>query len=199
MSKYTIELREIVETFSREEVESYFTDYNLEDYLTEQEIALLVGKELEIDRLDKVRDLAVFQISTGLSYADTQKLRPEDIRYTEDGTCYIYKQRQKTGVYYTAVVFPEGVAILNKYYNRLPSISNQKGNAYLKEIQTICGITKNLHFHLFRKTYGTRLLNRGVRLETVSKCLGHSSTQITQTSYAKLLKQTIIDEVKSII
>ena len=169
------------------------------EYLTEQEIALLVHKELEIDRLDKVRDLAVFQISTGLSYADTQKLRPEDIRYTEDGTCYIYKQRQKTGVYYTAVVFPEGVAILNKYNNQLPSISNQKGNAYLKEIQTICGITKTLHFHLFRKTYGTRLLNRGVRLETVSKCLGHSSTQITQTSYAKLLKQTIIDEVKSII
>ena len=169
------------------------------DYLTEQEIALLVGKELEIDRLDKVRDLAVFQISTGLSYADTQKLRPEDIRYTEDGTCYIYKQRQKTGVYYTAVVFPEGVAILNKYNNRLPSISNQKGNAYLKEIQTLCGISKTLHFHLFRKTYGTRLLNRGVRLETVSKCLGHSSTQITQTSYAKLLKETIIDEVKSII
>lgn len=57
---------------------------------------------------------------------------------------------------------------------------------------------KNLHFHLFRKTYGTRLLNRGVRLETVSKCLGHSSAKITQTSYAKLLKQTIIDEVKDI-
>lgn len=33
-------------------------------------------------------------------------------------------------------------------------------------------------------------------LETVSKCLGHSSTQITQMAYAKLLKQTIIDEVK---
>ena len=41
MSKYTVELREIVETFSREEVESYFTDYNLEDYLTEQEIAVI--------------------------------------------------------------------------------------------------------------------------------------------------------------
>ena len=41
MSKYTIELREIVETFSREEVEGYFMDYNLEDYLTEQEIAVI--------------------------------------------------------------------------------------------------------------------------------------------------------------
>ena len=41
MSKYTVELREIVETFSREEVEGYFKDYNLEDYLTEQEISVI--------------------------------------------------------------------------------------------------------------------------------------------------------------
>ena len=41
MSKYTVELREIVETFSREEVEGYFMDYKLEDYLTDQEIAVI--------------------------------------------------------------------------------------------------------------------------------------------------------------
>ena len=166
------------------------------DYLTEEEIARIVCKETGIERLDKVKDLAVFQIASGLSYADTQALKPEDIHYEPDGTCYIYKERRKTGVPYTSVVFPEGAAILKKYNNQLPSISNQRGNAYLKEIQTLCNIDKTLHFHLFRKTYGTRLLNRGVRLETVSKCLGHSSTQITQAAYAKLLKHTIIDEVK---
>ena len=153
---------------------------------------------MEIERLDRVRDLAVFQISSGMAYADTQKLQPEDIHYDDQGNCYIYKERQKTGVPYTSVVFPEGVAVLRKYNNRLPTISNQRLNAYLKEVQTICGIDKNLHTHLFRKTYGTRLLNRGVRLETVSKCLGHSSTQITQMAYAKLLKTTIIQEVASV-
>lgn len=168
------------------------------EYLTEEEIQALVTKHFEIDRLEKVRDLAVFQIASGMSYIDAQKLTPEDIHYEEDGTCYIYKERQKTGVKYTAVVFPEGVAVLQKYNNQLPSISNQRGNAYLKEIQTLCGIRKTLHFHLFRKTYGTRLLNRGVRLETVSKCLGHSSTQITQMAYSKLLKETVIKEVTSV-
>jgi integrase len=133
-----------------------------------------------------------------MAYADTQRLTPDDICFNEDGTCYIYKSRQKTGVKYTAVVFPEGVEVLKKYDNRLPSISNQKGNAYLKEIQTICGLTKTLHFHLFRKTYATRLLNRGVRLEVVSKCLGHSSTQITQSTYGQLLKKTIIEEVSKV-
>lgn len=168
------------------------------EYLTEDEIQRLVSKHFEIERLERVRDLAVFQIASGMAYIDTQKLKPEDIHYDEDGNCYIYKERQKTGVRYTAVVFPEGVEILKKYNYRLPSISNQKGNAFLKEIQTLCGIKKTLHFHLFRKTYGTRLLNRGVRLETVSKCLGHSNTQITQMAYSKLLKETIIKEVTSV-
>ena len=166
------------------------------EYLTEEEISSLVNRHFEIDRLEKVRDLAVFQICSGMAYIDTQQLTPEDIHYEEDGTCYIYKSRRKTGVKYTSVVLPEGIAILKKYNGKLPSISNQKGNAYLKEVQTLCGITKPLHFHLFRKTYGTRLLNKGVRLETVSKCLGHSTTQITQMAYAKLLRPTIIQEVK---
>ena len=168
------------------------------EYLTEEEIKALTTKHFGIERLERVRDLAVFQIASGMAYIDTQKLKPEDIHYDADGNCYIYKERQKTGVKYTAVVFPEGAEIMKKYDYKLPSISNQKGNAYLKEIQTICGISKTLHFHLFRKTYGTRLLNRGVRLETVSKCLGHSSTQITQMAYSKLLKETIIKEVTSV-
>jgi len=41
MSRYTVELRDIVENTSREEVESYFTDYELSDFLTEQEIAVI--------------------------------------------------------------------------------------------------------------------------------------------------------------
>lgn len=41
MSRYTVELRDIVENTSREEVEAFFTDYNLEDYLTPQEIAVI--------------------------------------------------------------------------------------------------------------------------------------------------------------
>ena len=169
------------------------------EYLTEEEITRITTKEITIERLNKVRDLAVFQIASGLSYIDTQTLTPDDIHYEEDGTCYIHKPRTKTGVEYTAVVFPEGVEILSKYQGQLPKMTNQRLNSYLKELQTITGINKTLHTHLFRKTYGTRLLNRNVRLETVSKCLGHSSTQITQQAYAKLLQETIIQEVKQAI
>lgn len=41
MSRYTTELRLIVQNTSIEEVRSWFTDYELEDYLTEEEIKVI--------------------------------------------------------------------------------------------------------------------------------------------------------------
>ncbi len=52
----------------------------------------------------------------------------------------------------------------------LPFLTNQKMNAYLKEIADACGITKNLTFHLAPHTFSTMVtLSYGVPLETVSK------------------------------
>ena len=44
MSKYTMELREIISTFSREEVKKWFSDYELSDYLTPEEIAVIEAR-----------------------------------------------------------------------------------------------------------------------------------------------------------
>ena len=44
MSKYTFELREVVSTFGREEVKRWFTDFELSDYLTPEEIAVIEDK-----------------------------------------------------------------------------------------------------------------------------------------------------------
>jgi len=41
MSRYTTELRFIIQNTSREEVEAWFTDYELEDYLTADEIGVI--------------------------------------------------------------------------------------------------------------------------------------------------------------
>lgn len=167
------------------------------EYLTEEEIRRIKAKEMPIERLEKVKDIALFQMSSGLSYSDMVNLKKEDIKFDGD-TAYIFKKRQKTGVDYTAVILSDGIEILKKYDYQLPIMTNQRTNAYLKEIQTLCGIEKNLHTHLFRKTYGTRLLNAGVRLETVSRTLGHSSVKQTESVYSKLLNKTIIEEVKKV-
>ena len=41
MSTYSIELRKVCDIYGREEVENWFKSYNLEDYLTEEQIAVL--------------------------------------------------------------------------------------------------------------------------------------------------------------
>ncbi|MEM0942280.1 MAG: tyrosine-type recombinase/integrase [Bacteroidota bacterium] len=53
-------------------------------------------------------------------------------------------------------------------------IFNQKLNSYFKEVLKICGIEKNLIFHLARHTFTTTVaLSNGVPIESVSKMLGH--------------------------
>lgn len=44
MSKYTFELREVISTFGRDEVKGWFSDYNLSDYLTDEEIKVIEDK-----------------------------------------------------------------------------------------------------------------------------------------------------------
>lgn len=58
MSKYTMELREIISTFGEDEVKSWFCDYELSDFLTEQEISVIEtrgtwSKEQLADRIIK--------------------------------------------------------------------------------------------------------------------------------------------------
>ena len=147
------------------------------------------------ESLNRMRDLFVFQASCGLSYCDMAALEPNDYQYNETGQIYIHKKRAKTGVYFTSVVLPDGVEILKRYDFQLPKISNQKYNAALKFIKSICQIEKPLHTHIARHSYATRCLNLGIRLEVVAKLLGHSSTRLTQ-HYAKLLEKNIIQEVQ---
>lgn len=44
MARYTIELRNVIMIYGEEEVLSWFKDYNLSDYLTDEEIALITAR-----------------------------------------------------------------------------------------------------------------------------------------------------------
>lgn len=164
-------------------------------FLSEEEVEKIRTTDFHNESLNRVRDLFVFQAASGLSYTDMAKLVPTDFQVTEDGQYYIHDKRNKTGVFYTAVILEQGVEILKKYHFKLPILGNHKMNVYLKAIRDLCGIDKPIFSHVARHTYATRCLNRGIRLEVVAKLLGHSTTRITQ-HYAKLLKDNILNEVK---
>jgi len=95
--------------------------------------------------------------------------------------------------------------ILNKYASfvptagkLLPVLSNQKMNAYLKEIAAIVGIEKDLTTHLARHTFATTVtLANHVSIENVSKMLGHSSIRMTQ-HYARILDTSIENEMMNV-
>nr|WP_221260043.1 tyrosine-type recombinase/integrase [Flavobacterium okayamense] len=75
-------------------------------------------------------------------------------------------------------------------------LTNQKMNAYLKEIAGICEIEKELTFHIARHTFATTVtLTNGVPIETVSKMLGHKNLRTTQ-HYAKVLDRKVSDDMK---
>ena len=78
----------------------------------------------------------------------------------------------------------------------MPSISNQKMNAYLKEIAKVCDIEKRVTCHTARKTFAsTVLLYNNVPMDIVSQLLGHSSISITQVYYGKIVKGKLKEQI----
>ncbi|MCK5371886.1 MAG: site-specific integrase, partial [Cyclobacteriaceae bacterium] len=174
------------------------------EYLNKEEIQQIMGKNFKIERLAQVRDVFIFCCYTGLSYADVQRLTINDIQLGMDGELWIMVTRKKTGVQSHIPLLPEASRLINKYKNNpesatkrriLPVLSNQKINAYLKEIGDLCGITKNITFHMARHTFATTVtLSNGVSIETVSSMLGHKNIRTTQI-YAKVVKEKVSREM----
>lgn len=167
-------------------------------FLTEEEVQRIRDKEMPNERLERVKDLFLFQCYTALSYCDMALLEPKDFKSNEEGIQYLRKNRKKTGVEFFIVLLPEALAIAKKYNYELPLLSNVKYNAYLKEIGTICEIEKPLHSHIGRHTAATYLLNRSIPMEMVAKVMGHTTTKQTR-HYAKLLDQSVFDEFKKLM
>lgn len=123
------------------------------EILTQEEIDTIYNKEFITGRLEQIRDVFVFACYTGLSYIDVANLKEENIREAFDGNLWIMTKRQKTNVDSNIRLLDIPKAILEKYKGTLkdgkclPVVSNQKMNEYLKEIATICQISKRLTFH----------------------------------------------------
>lgn len=173
-------------------------------YLTQDELMAIMHKEFAIKRLEYVRDIFVFSCYTGLSYIDVKTLENKHIQSTFDESLWVRKKREKTGVQSNILLLDVPRMILAKYEGMLPEnkvlpvISNQRLNSYLKEIADLCGIQKNLTFHLARHTFATTVtLAKGVPLETVSKMLGHTSLKTTQI-YARITDQKIENDMKNL-
>ncbi|WP_445717763.1 site-specific integrase [Flavobacterium sp.] len=174
-------------------------------YLTEEEIQSIIEKDFKTERLSLVRDIFLFSCFTGLAYIDVKNLTKSHISFGIDGEKWIFTHRQKTESASKIPILPVTQMIIDKYENHpqcnnedklLPILSNQKMNAYLKEIAAICEIEKELTFHIARHTFATTVtLTNGVPIESVSKMLGHKNLRTTQ-HYAKVLDRKVSEDMK---
>lgn len=172
--------------------------------LTKEELQAIADKTFATERLEQVRDIFLFCCFTGLAYADINKLKRSEIGIGIDGGKWIFTHRQKTDTASRIPLLPSSLAILEKYNNHphcthedkvLPVLTNQKMNAYLKEIADVCGIKKNFTFHIARHTFATTVtLSNGVPIETVSKMLGHKNLRTTQ-HYARIVDRKVSDDM----
>lgn len=174
------------------------------DFLSAEELQVLTKKIFVMDRLNQVKDIFIFSCYTGLAYVDVTKLTPSNLVIGIDGKHWIKTHRTKTDTPSSIPLLPPAMEILNKYKGHpaavnkgrlLPMLSNQKMNAYLKEIAIVCEIQKDLTFHIARHTFATTVtLSNGISLESVSKMLGHKNMRTTQ-HYAKILDKKVSQDM----
>lgn len=168
-------------------------------FLTQQELQTIENKMFSINRLEKVRDIFLFCCYTGYAPVDATELTEANLFEDNNGNLWIMANRAKTAIRENVPVLPPALSIIEKYKNQqqvlIPKISNQKMNAYLKEIADLCGIDKHLTWYVSRHTFATTVtLGNGVRLENVSAMMGHTNIKQTQ-HYAKVLDVNIMDDM----
>ena len=177
-------------------------------YLTLEELAKIEEKEIKNPRLRKVQLIFLFASYSGLSFKEIANLKNSN-HIEEEGVNWINMMRQKTGRHYRIVLLPQAVKYIeimrDEYLEEipkkslLPQITNQKYNAYLKEIADLCGISKNLTSHVARKTFSIGIALRSkVSIELLSALLGHSNIRVTTDYYAKVTDEIMINGVNDL-
>ena len=176
-------------------------------FLSAEELNVIRSKEFGIPRLELVRDIFVFCCLTGLAFVDVSQLTADHLVKDAQGKLWIRKPRQKTKEMCNIPLLSAAKEILDKYKEYassngkrllLPVLSNQKTNAYLKEIADICYINKRLTTHVARHTAATIVfLANDVSMENVAKILGHANMNMTR-HYAKVLDQSIMKDMVNV-
>lgn len=107
--------------------------------LTKAELKLIIDCDCLNESQKKVRDVFLFQLYTGQRFSDIIKFKASDVKND-----VWYLRQQKTKKVLEIPIIEPAAAILEKYNNKLPVLSNQKTNEYLKEIGFLAGLNESV-------------------------------------------------------
>jgi len=177
------------------------------EFLSQDELNKIINIDLTHNpSLDKVKDIFIFSVYTGLRFEDAQSLKLNNlIKYKNKSFLKFIQQKTKRAI--EIPLLKPAIDIINKYKESddrivlnklLPKISNQKVNMYLKVIGDLSGINRRVSHHIARHTFATTIcLNNKMPLEDLSMLLGHSSIKTTQI-YGKITQERLLDSMQSI-
>jgi integrase len=178
-----------------QEVKTYFLD--------DDELDRIMKKRFEIPRLDLVKDAYLFCCFTGLAFSDVKTVTKDNLMNI-DGVTWLYKRRVKTDVESRIPLSMVPLKLIEKYKDNptciekgtlFPVFTNQKMNAYLKEIADLCSIKKPLTTHSARHTFATTVtIANNMSIESVSKMLGHTSIKMTQR-YSRIVDRLLKEDM----
>ena len=155
---------------------------NIKKEITD-EVALSKEQVVEIfnfdfsnnQRLERVRDLFVFGCFTGMRYSNYSKIKKNDIIDSHIKVRDVKDNRKQLNI----PLNDYSSYLLKKYDYRLPEISNQKFNEYIKEVIKIVGYTEDI-----KKT--SKLGNEIV--ETVTPFYKRISSHTARRSFITIMK-----------
>lgn len=155
----------------------------------------------EFPTLDKVRDIFMFSVFTGLAYHDSMTLKKNQLQQWEEKGLYINLQRTKTLVETRQFIVNQANSIIEKYKlmmlyrdTLLPPISNQQLNMRLKTIAEKVGIHKPLSSHIARHSYRQLLSEAGIKdLAAIKTMMGHSRNRDIDAVYHTVTEKQLLE------
>ncbi len=164
------------------------------DWLTEPEVQKLLDEPFKFAKKD-ARDLFCLSCFSGMSVADALLFDPKKHIQEINGRDFIVFNRTKTGVTCRVPVIAQAKAIIES--REWPVVINRR--SYQRIVSNFDAITgKRMHTHLARKTFGCLFLTFGFSIETVSKLMGHSNTNLTSKIYSRVTQEKVERELAEI-
>lgn len=176
-------------------------------YLDETKVDILYNLDLtEKPRLDRVRDLVIMGVYTGLRFSDLTSISAKNIVANS-----LHIKTKKTQETVVIPIHQRVREIMNKYQGRTansfpPALSNVKMNVYIKDLAETAGFDEVVQFsqikagkkivlnkpfyklvtsHSLRRSFSTNMFKMGVPITVIMGITGHK-TEVAFRKYIRI-------------
>jgi integrase len=202
--KHTIERAVNKEIICRNPVRRFYADGRKSSrrWLSREDLCTILATPHPVKNVNKVRNLFIFSVFTGLAYADIYNLKWSDIRTDQDGHTWIFKDRTKTTTECYIPLLDIPLSIIENFKGKKNTnkvfdfFCYKTMNTHLTTLQKFYNFKHLLTFHQGRHSWATTIcLSNGVPIETISRTMGHRSIKTTQI-YAEVTNLKMDEDMK---